>query len=296
MPTAQNLIDATRQHLQALSRDEVNQLNGSITNSATSLTVEFTAGGIQRGALLAIDLEVIHVWSVASLTATVKRGMMGSTAASHADDALVYVNPRFTDWQILQALNDELAALSSPENALFRVRTVDLTAAAARDGYDLTSVTDMIDILEVRWKGYTTGSWPMLTSWTVARDMATTEFASGMALLLYDTPGPGRAVRVRYSAPYALLTTAAQDVLTQTGLHTQAHDIPPLGAAARLLAGREARRASYDAQPESRQAADVPPGTNRQAAGGLLALRDMRIREESARLHALYPRIHRRAS
>jgi hypothetical protein len=258
--------------------------------------VEFAIGGIQRGALLAIDLEVLHVWSVASLTATVQRGMMGSTGATHADDALVYVNPRFTDFQILQALNDELRSFTSPRHGLFQVKTVNLTYAAGTTGYDLTSVTDLIDILEVRWKGYTTGSWPLLTRYTLTRDMATADFPSTKALLTYEGAGPGRTLRVRYKAPYVALATTADNVETVAGLQASALDIPPLGAAARLLAGREARRASYDAQPESRQAADVPPGSNRQAAGGLLALRDMRLREEAARLQQLYPLHHRRAS
>lgn len=296
MTTTADLINDTRQHLQALSRDELNRLNGAITNSASTLTVEFAAGGIQRGALLSIDLEVIHVWSVAVLTATVQRGMMGSTGASHADDALVYVNPRFTDFQILRALNAELASYSSPRFGLFQTKTVEITGSAGKVGYDLTAVTDLIDVIEVRWKGYEVGDWPLVTRYTVSRDMNTSEFASGLALLTYEDLGPGRTLRVRYKAPYTPLSTLADNVLTTAGLHAGAHDIPPLGAAARLLAGREARRASYDAQPESRQAGDVPGGLNRQAAGGLLGLRDMRLREEAARLGALYPIIHRRAS
>lgn len=297
MALVADLVNATRQHLQSTSRDELNKLNGAIaTAGATTLTVEFAAGGIQRGALLDIDLELFHVWSVAALVATVDRGFLGSTATTHADDSLVRVNPRFSNFHIFSALNEELAALSSPENGLFRVRTVDLTYNASRHGYDLTGVTDLIDILEVRWKGYLSGDWPLLTSYTVARDMATSEFASGYGLLLYDGAGPGRTLRVRYKAPYIAMAALSENVENITFLHAQAHDILPLGAAARLLAAREARRAMIDAQPESRQAEEVPPGANRQAAGGLLALRDMRIREEAARLYARYPAIHRRAS
>jgi hypothetical protein len=80
-----------------------------------------------------------------------------------------------------------------------------------------------------------------------------------------------------------------------TGLMASAADIPAIGVAARLLSSREARRSQVDSQPENRRAADVPPGTARSAASGLFALRDRRLREESAKLKNLYPQFMRPA-
>jgi hypothetical protein len=292
---ASDLVAETRSHLFSGARPELNKCNEVLDATETDVDLLYAAGGIQRGAVLSIDLELMYVWAISGSVATVQRGYMGSVAATHATGAIIEVNPRFSDFAIFRALNEEIASFSSPVNGLYQVKTVDLTYSAGRAGYDLTSVTDLIDILEVRWKGYTTGDWPLIRSWTVARDMATSEFASGKALLLYEGVGPGRTVRVRYKAPFAPLVALTSDVQTVSFLPATANDIPPLGAAARLVAPREVKRAFTESQPEPRAAAEVPPGANRNAAGGLLALRNQRLREESARLHRSWPTMSRSA-
>jgi hypothetical protein len=286
---ASDLVEATRAHLDSGSRPELNRLNGSLTTSATTVTLEFAMGSVVAGAVLSIDLELMYVWSVSGSVATVQRAFNGTVAATHADDALIYVNPRWSAFTILRAINAELASYSSPKWGLFQMKTVDLTYSAATVGYDLTAVTDLIDVYELRWKGYTTGDWPLIRRWSVARNMATSEFASGLALLLDEGAGPGKTIRVRYKAPFTEMTALANDVQTFAGFPATANDIPPLGAAARLTASREIKRAATDSQPESRTAAEVPPGTNRSAAGTLLQIRDARLREESARLNQRYP-------
>lgn len=291
MPTAADLIQETRSHLQSGSRTELNRLNGSITNSATTLTAEFSMGGIQRGAIIWIDLEAMYVWSVSGQVATVQRAYMGTTAATHADDAVIEVNPTWSDFQILRALNQEIQSYSSPQVGLFQMKVVDLTFSGARVGYDLTSVTDILDVYDVRWADYGSWkSWPRVRGWVLARNQSTTDFASGKSLTITDVSAPGRTVRVQYSAPFTTLSALSTDLNT-TGLPTTAYDIPPLGAAARLTAPREVVRARIDVQPEPRRAAEVQPGTSQRAAGGLLALRNQRLVEEAARLSMQYPPI-----
>jgi hypothetical protein len=297
MPTlASDLVEETKSHIESGSKIQVDYLNGAIDATTQIVTIQLGSNGFQRGAVIAIDLELMYILAdPAGPVGFVKRGWRGSTAATHADDAIVEINPNYSSFAIFRALNQEIASYSSPVHGLYQVKTVDLTYSAARGGYDLTSVTDLIDILEVRWKGYTTGDWPLIRRWAITRDMATSEFASTKALLLYEGVGPGRTIRVRYKAPFAPLTALSSDVQTVSFLPATANDIPPLGAAARLVAPREVRRADYGAQPEPRVAADVPPGSSRNAAGGLLALRNQRLREEATRLHRSYPSMTRSA-
>jgi hypothetical protein len=296
MPTlASDLVEETRSHLFSGARPELNKLNEALDATETDVDFLYAAGGLQRGAVISIDLELMLVWAVTGSTATVQRGYMGTTAATHNTGTIIEVNPRFSNFAIFRALNAELASFSSPVNGLYQVKTVDLTYSAARAGYDLAAVTDLLDIIEVRWKGYTTGDWPLVRRWAITRDMASAEFSSTKALLLYEGVGPGRTIRVRYKAPFVPLASLTSDVQTVSFLPATANDIPPLGAAARLVAPREVRRAQYDAQPEPRVAADVPPGASRNAAGGLLALRNQRLREEAARLHRSYPTLTRSA-
>lgn len=285
MTTTAQVLARSRRMMMASGRDQLNKLNGSITNSVTTLTFEFAAGPIQAGAVLAIDLELIYVWSVAAQIATVQRGYLGSTAATHADDALIYVNPIVSDFALLEAVNEELASMSSA-TLLYQAKTATITATTA-SSYNLAA--DALRILAVQYNDYTGDDWPLVWRWDLLPLQDTGEFASGVALRFYEMPLPGRTVRVTYAAPLGTLSTLADNVETTTGIPSSAVDIPAIGAAARLLAAREARRSSVDAQPESRQAQDVPPGTARSASAQLFALRDRRLKEESAKLSARWP-------
>lgn len=61
---------------------------GGINASATSITA--AAGhGLVAGHLLKIDSEILYLASVSSNTLTVERGANGSTAATHAEDAII---------------------------------------------------------------------------------------------------------------------------------------------------------------------------------------------------------------
>ena len=276
-----------------MSRDQMNKLAAPVTASDTTLSFTYGLKGLTEGSYVAFGLEIVYVWSVdgPAKTAVVERGQLGSTAAAAAAGALVWVNPLFSDFSIFTALNEELRAYSAPTIGLYRIRTVDLVYSPVRSGYDLAGVTDLIDIVNVEAVGYLLGDRTRLGSWRLLRNQSTGDFTSGHALILYSGGYPGRPMRVTYKAPLSPLATLTDDVAAVTGLHTEAHDIPPLGAAARLLAPREARRSETDTQPESRAAAEVPPGASRSAAAGFLSLRQVRLGEESSRLRAFHPRV-----
>jgi hypothetical protein len=298
--TGAEMVEEARRHLMSMSTEEINFLAADITAVAQTLTFSITpAPQIRQGAYLAIDWEIIQVMSVSGTTAALVRARLGSTGAAHtaAGSLLspIYVNPRFPAFSILRALDEEIRSYSSPRHGLYQVRTTDVTYNAARQGYDFPA-TDLIDVIDVRYADHGPGyGYPRIGRWSVARNMPTSDFASGMALILHGGAAPGRNIRVVYKSGFSGLTTAnvTTDAFTSTGLPTTAHDIPALGAAARLIATREARRSFIDTQPEARQAADVPPGAARSAAAALLMLRDARLREEAARLQAAYPTLSR---
>lgn len=183
--TAQALVDETRRILYSGQTQEANRLSGAITNSATSLVLKYAPGTAQlRGAILAVDLEEIRVWEFSGNTITVcERGVNGTTAAAHSDLAYVEVQPKFSQFRVLNAINEDLDDLSSPANGLFQITTVDLTYNPAVLGYDLTSATNVTDIQFVKYK--TPGPskyWPEIHSWRLDRNMASSEFASTFAL------------------------------------------------------------------------------------------------------------------
>jgi hypothetical protein len=293
--TASDLLAATERHLLGGTREQRNKLAADVTVDATSWTFTFDLAGIKAGSRLSVGTETIYVWEVsdANKTATVERGFDGSAAAAHASGALVTVNPRFTRAEILSAVNDDLADLSSPNNGLFRVRSVDVTYNPAKAGYDLPTV-GLIDVIEVRWKqAGSSAYWPTIRrgSYQVSRNMDTAEFPSGTALFLTTMASPGLPLRVRYKSTFGTLSALADDVETATGLPATAHDLPPIGAALRLMAGREVKRNFTEAQGDTRRAEEVPPGAVDGSSRGLERLRRTRIADEASRLAAQYPTV-----
>ena len=77
--------------------------------------------------------------------------------------------------------------------------------------------------------------------------------------------------------------TLATDLST-TLLQPSAYDLPPLGAAINLMAGREIKRNFTDDQGDVRRAVEVPAGAVAASANGLKQKRQLRINTEKARL------------
>lgn len=296
--TAQNLIEETRRHLLSGQREERNTLGAGVTAGAASpLTMTFTYPiintGLQAGAVLSVGLEDFYVWSAATgnLTASVQRAENGTTAAAHTTGDLVRVNTKFSDAAILSALNEEMVDLSSPMNGLYQVKTLDVTYNAAISGYDLTGVaSSFLGVIEIRAKTPTVAAnWPLIRRYDVARSMAVSEFASGSALLVFDEGYPGLAMHVRYKAPFTAFAAATEDAQTDAGLAATMNDIVPVGAAIRLMAGREIKRNFTDTQGDPRRAEEVPPGAVLGSLRGLQLLHAQRVAAEAARLDAQYP-------
>ena len=292
MTTAQDWINEVKRHLLSGERENINRLASSPTSGATTVTYEFDQGGIMAGATIEIDTELMYVWSVNTGTkvATVQRGMFGSTAAAHTSGALITVNPRFPQFHIFNTLNQELLDLSSPANGLYRVAVEEITSAAGITGYDL-SLTDFISPIEVFFEASASEKWwKRSTNWRVQENADTTDFASGRTLQVFDDTGAvGGSVRLTYRRAFDVLTGLSDDVNSVTGIPVEATDIPPLGAAGRLLLHRAARRTFDESQGEPRRAQEVEANAATNAASALLGFRQRRINAEVARLNALYP-------
>lgn len=290
--TAQTWIDETKNLLLTDYVEEYDTLGTLLNDSETTVNFTHDTAGIVAGSIIEIGTELMYVFSMNASTnnATVQRGFRGTTAASHSSGDLVTVNPKFPAQLVLNAINDELADLSSPQNGLYQMKTVELTFNAAQDGYNLTGVTD--DILSIYQVTYSDvgaeASEPVISSWTLRRDRNTSSFASGYALVLHDDGWPGQTVRVQYKTGFAALS-ATSTALSTVGLHSEGYDLPALGAALRLMSTRPVRREFIDEQGSSRRADEVPAGAISASMRDLRALRETRINAEAARLDQKYP-------
>ena len=290
--TAQTWIDETKNLLLTDYVEECDTLGTNLNTTETTVNFTHDTPGIVPGAIIEIGTELMYVFSVNASTndATVRRGFRGTTAASHTALDLVTVNPKFPAQLVLNAINDELADLSSPQNGLFQMKTVEFTYNIAQDGYNLTGVTD--DILTIYQVTYTDDgsedTEPVLPAWSLRRDRNTASFASGYALILHDDANSGQKVRVQYKTGFTALA-ATSTALSTVGLHSSAYDLPSLGAALRLMSTRPVRREFIDEQGSSRRAEEVPAGAVSASMRDLRALRETRINAEAARLDQQYP-------
>ena len=288
MTTAGNLVDRTAQNLLAGTVEERNKIASSINDSTTSIVCTYPLGSLREHTVFQLGTELIYVWesNTSTKTLTVERGFGGTTAAAHDSGAIAIVSPKFPRWQILQALNDELADLSSPMNGLFQMKTVDISYNGSDRMVNLTGITSMIDVYDVRWR-YLSDDYPVVRRYRLMRDMPTTDFASGYVLTL-DEPVMSSTIRVIYKDKYTPFSTEAS-TLTSTGASSELADLLVLGAQIRLLASGEVKRNFIESQGDTRRSDEVPAGAMNASVTNLLRLRRDRIQAEAARLNRQYP-------
>lgn len=291
MTTAQDMINETKRYLLSSHREQFNRLSVSVNSSTDTIVMDFALGAIGGGAVISMDLELMYVWSIddSTKTATVQRGFEGSTAAAHTSGVMVTINPRFSDYAVMQALNADINDISGE---IFQVLTQTFTYIAGKQGYNLSTAVGY-DVLSALGAVYDppgiSRDWPRINGFRIRRDSNTTDFPSGYSIILDEGGFPGREVRITYSAELGLLSAVTDDVLAVTGLTAGLHDIPPLGAATRLQGAREGQRNFNESQPDTRRAAEVPTGAQLQSIRGLQDFHDRRVRSTQRSLRQKYP-------
>lgn len=295
MSTIAQVINRTQRQLLSGVVEERNKLSGNLTTSATTVTFTYELAGIRAGSLIEIDAEQMYVWSVtdSNKTAVVDRAFNGTTAAAHTSGAVVIVNPRFPRSQILEAINDEMADLSSPMHGLFQVKVLDLTYNGSDRQVNLPAVATVIDLLEVRSR-YKSDDYQQVRAVKLLRDMPTKDFGSGMALQLDQDIRQGD-LRITYKAPFTKATIESDNVQMICGYPESAEDILIIGSQIRLMTPREIKRNFTESQGDTRRSDEVPPGAVGNSITNLLRMRRDRITAEAARLTRQYPTFLTRA-
>lgn len=291
MTTAQAMVNEVKnRYLVAGANEQRNQLAADFTAGATTMAFKYDLLGIQPGATITIGLDVFYVWSADSSakTAIVSGGQQGATALNHTTGDDVWVSPRYTDFSIFTAINQELDALDSP--GFFQVKQIELVYNAAKVGYDLPG-TDITAILEVRYDdNQPFARTPRLSAndYRLERNYLTSEDSSTTSLKLLRGGYPGRNVTILYKTGFTTFAALTDDAII-TGLPSSAWDIPPMGAALRLGLGREIRRNDTSSQGDTRRAEEVGAGAVAASWRNLQAQYFKRIQDETYRLQQRYP-------
>lgn len=283
-------VAKTRGYILNGIQEERNKLSAAYTKGGSTLTFQYPLAGIQPGARISVGLNTFYVWAISGNTATVSGGEDGSNDQDLESGTIVRVRPRFTDHEIVDAVNDELRDLSSPYNGLFSMNEVEFTYESAYTGFELDA-PDLIQVYEVRWQD--SGSqrdWPRMpsTEYRIVQNAPTSDFGSGTAIFVYGGAESGRPIRVLYKANFSTVNSLSSGVRI-TGLPETAWDIPPMGAAIKLMASREIKRNLTESQGDTRRANEVQAGALAASYRGLSAIRASRIAAERSRLDAQYP-------
>ena len=276
------MIERVHRDLYGSHRAVLNRLDAAITTTDVTLVTEFSTNEIAEGDYLAVDDEVVYVWTYVegTKTATIQRAMQGSTAVAHSDAALIEVGPRFPRGHIRDAMLDEIR---SWPNSLYAVDDLAVSMSAGDRAVSLTSISGYKRILEVLRAPYTA-----LTDTPV--ELKFREEKSVPALYLTTAIESAVTVTVYYAKAFDVAPfTDAIDLQTDVGLSPGMEAIVLYGAQARLIAPRETRRSDTQAQGESRNASEVPTDSAMRTAARLKAWRDEGIVREAERLISDHP-------
>ena len=286
-------VAEVRDHLEGGAPQIGNQLGANYTAGSGTLSLAHGLGNVGEGSFLSVGTNTLLVVDVNTLTgvATVVGGQRGSTDQNATAGELVRVNPRFTDYQVVRELNNTLRQMSSPTLGLFQVASAEIDYAQPVEGYDLSGVSGLVKVLEVRRQTYGPSfAWPTVQAdqWDLLESAPTSDFASGMSLRVIGAD-TGLVVQVLYAKTFTPIGYTLSTDVSVTGVTTEMEDIPPLGAAVRLMTGREVSRNNTDAQGDTRRANETPPGAIAASYRGLQQWFLQRVKEESTRLRAKYP-------
>lgn len=262
------------------SQESVTALNGSLDASATSFNVD---NGSRLGMGRAeIDDELVYIDAITTNAVALQpwgRGVDGTTAATHSDNARVTFNPLFPRFYVKRAINDTIQSMGVELKAL---DVTTFTFVAAKNTYELPSALKAAN--QVTWKTVgPSGRWETARRWQVDLQADTTQYTTGKTITVWDSIVPGRTVQVRYLKEPSNLSAGADTLESTTGFPASCRDVVALGTAARLVSSIDV--ALLD--PSSVQAGFFDErrqiGSASNVARTLYALYQQRLAEEVAR-------------
>ena len=291
--TLSNLIDEVRINLAGYTFQQdrttyITEAVSTTTSSSASPTILKLGAteNLGRG-IIEIDEELLWVDSFDRVanTGTVApygRGYLGTTATTHAADALVTISPTFPRSAIKRAIADTIGSLGAN---IFAVKTTTFTYSPSVQTYALVNL-NVKDILRVTFE--TIGpskTWEDVNSY--AFDPIADPEAFGytstdqvQTITLNQAVQPGRTVKIMYATDPVAFTANTQDYATQTGLPASTKDVVVLGAVYRLLSFLDPARAAQVSPQADETDSKRPYGASQTATKQIYALYQQRLNEE----------------
>lgn len=261
---------------------------GGFNSTALSFSVA-NAETIGRG-VLEVDDELIWADAANSTSGAITvppygRGYLGTTAATHAVNAKVTINPVFTRQDVKTAINDTIQAVY-PQ--LFGVASTEFTFSAAVTTYPLPANAERVLSIRYRLIG-PSKEWMPVKYWSTDTLADGTDFNTGKSITVSSQVGPGDKVKLTYTKEPSPLVNAADVFDTVTGLPASAKDVIVLGAVYRLLSMVEPGRLTFTSPDAAFVSDRIQYGSGTNVTRTLFALYSQRLAEEQQKLLRKFP-------
>jgi hypothetical protein len=283
MTLMRDLVADTRRMAYGSMADQLNFLAADAPLGAGELFMSMDVENITPGMTLSSGLNVYYVIGTEP---ALRRVVVYASYDNSRNDALpvgspVMIRPRVTDWLLFQNVNDIIKAMSSTTHGLYRFGSwEDQNTNQVWGTYPIPpEAANMTNLIRVQAKYFfSTDLWV-----DVPVNMIDWQPERGIIRLKSFVPN-GMPVRFDYRAPFKPAAGLTDDVVVDCGLSETMLDIPPLGAAARLLRTTESRRVQIHNQGDSRRAGEVSATANSRAADEMGKDFKSRVNDEYARL------------
>lgn len=296
--TVNNVIERVRRQLNSSLRHEFNVLSVSANQTDTTLTLQYDlTPAVRAGAIISIGYELMRVTAVNSSLKqiTVIRGWHDSSAESHDAGDELLINPRFTRFDIFDALIDEL---SSWETELYRVVSYQWTVDEDQDTIEVPyEYEDAVGLVQVyrQWTASDSTAWPSI-KFRLQRGVVggwDAVSASGMLIRLVtkDNHVPAGKIHALIAMPFDIAEPLSEssNLVSILGLSPSQVDLLVQGIKLRLLTDDENIRGSRLGADVSRMDAVNPINATTEMVQTARANYIRRYQEEVTKLRARYP-------
>ena len=296
--TFKDVVSRVEQQLLGYTKDQasVSQLVQPMTATDTTFSIDpETVRNISRG-LVQIGDEMILVkkYDVTSGIVTVMgglngRGVLSTTATTHAVNDLVTDDPRFPKARIKEAINDTIIG-TYPDLWVFG--EYEFPKIAARYEYPIPAEAEDVYKVTANTIG-PSAVWFPVTNWrfnpvaSTGSQVKPTPTPTGKSIQIYNYITPGRNIRVSYTTAPTLLS-ADSDLFSSTGYPDRYVDMITYGACYRLLPAYEAGRLQQQNIEATERAPLVPTAAASDTVKFFFSLYDKRLTEERDRLQRLF--------
>ena len=263
------------------------RLDGAIS-STTSTSVVYEAGLFSSeeenllgsGALIEIGQELMLVTAAntSTRTLTVSRGYAGTTAATHADETNIFINPTFPRKSVYDAVSDNISRLYP---SLYNVTTTNVTSNSTYQEVPASTVEVLTSYVQ-----NSTGDQYTSAGIQLLRDFPPS--STNTAVQFFNTSN-GKTVHLVVKRKFVRPTDETSDIESVCLVAAEYEQIVMVGAVADIMGATDVDASTQEFITEKLAAESYPVGSGERLRNALLRLRSLLIDEARGNLRSLYP-------